>query len=465
MPNRSSASPAAPRIAARSVLDALARAALLAGLLAWTPAAGHAGLNGTEKSIVESVDRGVPAATKLLRRAVEINSGTMNIPGVRKVGFLFEPEFAKLGFKTHWVEGAAWGRAGHLMCERHSRPGALRVLLIGHLDTVFEPSSPFKGWKAVGDTAARGPGVTDMKGGNVVMLLALGALRDAGRLDDLDITVILTGDEEMPGKPFEVSRRRLLEAARRSEVAIGFEDGAGDPRTAVIARRGSTSWRLGVWSQPAHSSQVFQPGVGEGAIFTTARLLRAFRDSLAGEELLTINPGAIVGGTNVTWEGGESGGTAFGKNNVVAESTIVAGDLRATSEAQRARAKAMMSALAAGVGPNARATIEFDDGYPTLEPTEGNRWLLARFDDVSRDMGAGPVTAVSPRNAGAADISFTQGLTPMAIDGVGMMGAGGHTTAETADLRSMPLNAKRVAILIARLMNSPRPLGAERAGR
>lgn len=465
MPTHSSAPFAASRPAARPVLHALARAALFAGLLASTPAASFAGLNGTEKGIVDAVDRGVPAATKLLRRAVEINSGTMNIPGVRKVGFLFEPEFAKLGFKTHWVEGAAWGRAGHLMCERKSRPGALRVLLIGHLDTVFEPSSPFKGWKALGDTAARAPGVTDMKGGNVVMLLALTALRDAGRLDDLDVTVILTGDEELPGKPFELSRRRLLEAARRSEVAIGFEDGAGDPRTAVIARRGSTGWRLGVWSQPAHSSQVFQPGVGEGAIFTTARLLRAFRDSLAGEELLTINPGAIVGGTNVTWERGENSGTAFGKSNVVAESTIVAGDLRATSEAQRARAKTMMSALAAGVGPNARATIEFDDGYPTLEPTEGNRWLLARFDEVSRDMGAGPVTAVDPRNAGAADISFTQGLTPMAIDGVGMMGSGGHTAAETADLRSLPLNAKRVAILIARLMNSPRPLGPERAAR
>jgi glutamate carboxypeptidase len=396
----------------------LAVAALTAAWLAVAAArdaraARAATLDSHERRIVAAVDRGVPAALALLERAVSINSGTQNLEGVRAVGRLFKPEFEALGFQAHGVDGTAWGRAGHLVAERRGREGALRVLLIGHLDTVFESSSPFQAWEALGDTAARGPGSTDMKGGDVVMLLALAALKEAGRLEDLDVTVILTGDEENAGRPYELSRAELFDAARRADVVLGFEDGDGDPHTAVAARRGSSAWRLGVWARPAHSSQVFQPEVGEGAILTAARMLRAFRDSLAREDLLTFNPGAIIGGTEVAWNAGESRGSAFGKSNVVAESTFVSGDLRALSVAQRERAKNVMRAIVADTGPNARATIEFDDGYPPYAPEPGNLWLLEQFDAVSRDLGAGPVALANPRDAGAADISFTQGLAPM----------------------------------------------------
>jgi glutamate carboxypeptidase len=449
-----------PRTARRTriALAVVAAAVLLGAPLARDARAGSA-LDADERRIVAAVDRGVPAALALLERAVSVNSGTQNFAGVRETGRLFAPEFEKLGFRVRWVDGAAWGRAGHLVAERPGRAGALRVLLIGHLDTVFEASSPFQRWEAVGDTAARGPGATDMKGGDVVMLLALAALRDAGRLDALAVTVVLTGDEENAGLPHELSRAELLGAARRADVVLGFEDGDGDPRTAVAARRGSSAWQLGVWAKPAHSSQVFRDEVGEGAIFTAARLLRAFRDSLAGEDLLTLNPGAIVGGTEVTWSAAESRGTAFGKSNVVAESTFASGDLRTLTLAQRERAKRVMSAIAAAAGPHARATLSFDDGYPPYAPEPGNLWLLERFDAVSRDLGAGPVTLANPRDAGAADISFTQGLAPMGLDGLGLMGSGGHTTRETADLRTLPLNARRVAVLLSRLARAPRPLG------
>jgi glutamate carboxypeptidase len=453
----------APRRHTSRAARALGALALVATCTATCAAPLFAGsLNPTERRITAAVDRGVPASLALLRRAVEINSGTHNLAGVREVGRLFEPEFARLGFTVRWADGAAWGRAGHLVAERRGRAGAPRVLLIGHLDTVFELSSPFQTWEALGDTAAHAPGSTDMKGGDVVMLLALSALRQAGRLDALEVTVVLTGDEELAGQPYSLSRADLFTAARAADLAIGFEDGPGDPRMAVVARRGSSSWRLDVWAQPAHSSQIFRDGVGEGAIFTAARLLRAFRDSLAGEELLTFNPGAIVGGTDVTWLDGESRGTAFGKSNVIAESTVVVGDLRAISVAQRDRAKDVMRAIVALTGPESRATIAFDDGYPPLAPAPGNLWLLGRFDEASRDLGAGPVTAGDPRNAGAADVSFTQGLTPMAIDGVGLMGTGGHTVRETADLRTLPLNAKRVAVMLSRLAQAPRPFGKAR---
>src|SRR5437867_2826874 len=190
-------------------------------------------LDRTERRIVASVDRGTPAALALLERAVNVNSGTMNFEGVRGVGRMLEPEFAGLGFAPRWVDGAAWGRAGHLIATRPGVAGAPRVLLIGHLDTVFERDSPFQRFEPLTDSTARGPGVIDMKGGDVIILLALRSLAEAGVIDRLAFTVVLTGDEEKSGDPLALARRDLVEAADWADVAIGFEDGDGDPRHAV----------------------------------------------------------------------------------------------------------------------------------------------------------------------------------------------------------------------------------------
>ena len=337
--------------------------------------AAAAKLTPTERRIVAAVDRGTPAALDLLERAVNLNSGTMNFEGVRAVGRLFEPAFGDLGFKTRWVEGAAWGRAGHLIATRPGRGRGPRVLFIGHLDTVFERDSPFQRFERLTDSTARGPGVIDMKGGDVIMLLALSALEAAGILDRLAVTVVLTGDEEHAGEPLELARRDLVEAADWADVAIGFEDGDGDPRHAVIARRGASGWRLRTGGQPAHSSLVFREEIGSGAIYEAARILTAFHDSLSREPYLTVNPGVIMGGTTVTFDDQASRGTAFGKSNVIAESTTVAGDLRTLSIGQLERARATMRRIVSASPPHAGATIEFEDGYPPLAPDQGNQGL------------------------------------------------------------------------------------------
>ena len=414
-----------------------------------------AGLSATDRAVARFVDRGLPAARALLVRSVEINSGTMNLPGVRSVAALFAPEFTALGFDTTWIDGSAWGRAGHFVARRAARGAgaatARRVLLIGHLDTVFERDSPFQRFEALGDTAARGPGTIDMKGGDVIILLALSALRDAGLLDRLTVEVFLCGDEENSGSPLALARRDLFAAADRADVALGFEDGDGDPRHATVARRGASGWTLRTSGRPAHSSQIFREDIGRGAIYEMARILAAFHDSLSGETYLTVNPGAAVGGTTIGFDRETSRGTAFGKSNVIAESTLVAGDLRTLSPEQLERARATMRRIVAGSPPHVGAAIEFADGYPPLPPSEGNQRLLALYDAASRDLGFGPVTATDPARAGAADISFTAGRTPMALDALGLKGDGGHTVNETADLRTLPVQAKRAAVLLARL--------------
>jgi glutamate carboxypeptidase len=278
----------------------------------------------------------------------------------------------------------------------------------------------------------------------------------------MSITVVMHGDEEHPGEPLAEARRALVDAARGAVAAIGFEDGAGDPRTAITARRGAAFWTLRSTGTPAHSSQIFRDDVGPGAIFETARVLEAFRTRLAGQPYLTFNPGVALGGTAVTLDAPHNQGSAAGKTNVVSKDMVVQGDLRTLSPDQLATAKAAMREIVARPLPHTSSTIELEDGYPPMAPTDGNRRLLALYDAVSRDLGQGPVTAVDPSKAGAADISFVAGLVPMAIDGVGLSGRDDHTDKETADLRMLPALTKRAALLIFRL--SGRPSGQPSAG-
>jgi glutamate carboxypeptidase len=415
-----------------------------------SPAAhAQSALTPDEEAIVTFVDARNEEALKLLERVVNINSGTQNLAGVREVGKVFRAELDALGFKTTWVDGAAFKRAGHLVAEH---PGAgPKILLIGHLDTVFEADSPFQKFERISATAARGPGIIDMKGGDVIIIQALKALNAVGALKAMDVTVVMTGDEEDPGEPQSAAREALVVAAKGKDIAIGFEDGDMNPKTAIVARRGTTSWQLRVKGTPAHSSQIFRKDVGAGAIFEAARILNAFREKLAGEQYLTFNPGVVLAGTSAEFDAVQARGSAFGKTNVIAEHAIVSGDLRTLSPEQLERTKKTMQGIVAQSLPHTSATLTFDEGYPALAPTEGNSKLLALYDRASQDLGFGAVTAVNPMNAGAADVSFVAGHARMILDGVGLMGADDHTVKETADLTTLPSQTKRAAVLLYRL--------------
>ena len=409
----------------------------------------QAGAPAPERAIAAYVDAHNAEALALLERVVNINSGTQNFAGVREVGSIFMSSLERLGFKSRWVDGAPFQRAGHLVAE-HAGAGP-KILLIGHLDTVFERDSPFQKFQRVGESTATGPGIIDMKGGDVIILQALAALDAAGALKNMHVTVVMTGDEEDGGRPLAKSREALVAAAKGADVAIGFEDGPGDPRYAVTARRGTMDWQLRVKGTPAHSSQIFREEFGHGAIFEAARLLNAFREKMGGEEHLTFNPGVILGGTSVEYDGAQTRGTAFGKTNVIAEQTVVAGDLRTLSPAQLDHAMKTMQAIAAAPSPRTQATLTFGEGYPPLAPTDGNARLLAVYDRASRDLGFGPVVAVNPDKAGAADVSFVAGEAKMILDGVGLMGHDDHTPGETADLSTLPSQTTRAAITIYRV--------------
>jgi glutamate carboxypeptidase len=406
-------------------------------------------IDPVEAAIVSHVNKDHERSVALLREVVDINSGTMNFAGVRRVGSVFEREFKALGFSTRWVDGSGFNRAGHLVAT-HGKRGP-RLLLIGHLDTVFAEDSAFQKLQLLDAGSARGPGSTDMKGGDVIIIHALRALHDNGQLDKMSIRVVLMGDEENRGEPATLANKVLIDAGEWADIAIGFEDGDGNPKTAAISRRGSSGWQLKVTGKPAHSSQIFQPDVGAGAIFETARILDGFRQALSGVPNLTFNPGVITGGTDATLDEDSSRSTAFGKGNVIAQTVLLSGDLRAISPEQLASARRTMNTIVDAHLPHTNATLTFSDGYPPMAPTDGNARLLALYNAISLDLGFGEVSAINPRNAGAADISFIADKVDMAIDGIGLMGSGGHTVEEIADLNTLDSQTARAAILLYRL--------------
>jgi glutamate carboxypeptidase len=403
-----------------------------------------------ERSIVAAVDANNAAALTLLERVVNINSGTHNFSGVRAVGDVFRKAFDDLGFKTTWVDGAPFKRAGHLIAE-HPGPGP-KILLIGHLDTVFELDSPFQTFRRLDGNRASGPGIIDMKGGDVIIVSALGALRTAGVLGQMNVTVVMTGDEEDAGDPQALARRPLVDAAEGAHFALGFEDGPGDPKFAVTARRGTSSWKLEVKAKTGHSSQIFRPDIGYGANYELARILDGFRRKLAGEAHLTFNPSLVLGGTQAEVDDVLAKGAASGKTNVIAEHAVALGDLRTLSPDQLKRAREAMTAVV-NEAPLAQtqAALTFQDGYPALAPAPGNEALLVDYDKISQDLGVGRVAAVSPDRAGAADVSFISAQVPAIIDGIGLMGTDDHSPQETADLATLPSQTKRAALLLYRL--------------
>jgi len=410
-----------------------------------------AGLDANEERMVDWIDAHAEDAIALLAETVNISSGTMNPAGVREVGAVLRRELDDLGLETEWIElPPEMERSGHLFGRQLAGAGP-KFVLIGHLDTVFEADDAFAGFIRDGDVAT-GPGIDDMKSGNVVIVYALKALQEIGLLADIPVVVAYTGDEEKPGKPLAVTRAPLVDAGMWADIALGFESAVhyDDMDWGTIARRSSSEWLLEVEGVQAHSSGIFSDDVGAGAIFEAARILNAFYDDIRGDEYLTFNAGTIQGGTDVTFDPEQSRGTTFGKTNVVPRTVVVQGGMRTISEEQTERTRAAMVEIVAANLANTSATIEFSEGYPPMFPTDGNRRLLQALSTINEALGRGPMAELNPLQRGAADISFVAPYTD-ALAGLGALGKGGHTPNEQLDLTSLPLAIKRAAILIYRL--------------
>lgn len=417
-------------------------------------------LSAPEQKIVQTVDAENAESIELLQRLVDVNSGTLNSAGVRKIYDMLAPRFHALGFTVRWVPMDEAHRAGHLIAE-HPAPTGKRILLIGHLDTVFEPTSPFQKWERKGDTAV-GPGSSDMKGGDVIILSALQAMQAAGVLKSASITVVMTGDEERPGEPVSIARRDLVEMAKQSDVALDFESGSqrGGVEYGSTSRRSSLIWNLKATGVTAHSAGIFGPSVGYGAIYEITRCIDEFREQLP-EKYLTFNVAYIVGGTTATLDASQTAGEFTGKSNVIPPVAYASGDIRTVSDEQTERVEVKMKQIVSEHLAKTDATIDFQEGYPPMAPTAGNRGLLGLLNLVNADAGFPHMEELDASERGAGDISFIAKYDD-SLAGMGAIGGNGHREGEYIDLSHQPTQTKRAALLIYRLSEMDR--GASLAG-
>lgn len=437
---------------AATLRTAAAGFVLAAGLMS---AAAAAPTDPAERKMVATISAEHDRNVALLEKMVRVNSGTMNLKGVEEVGRIVRAELEPLGFAVRWVPMAEVGRAGHIVATHKGDGRGKRILLIGHLDTVFELDSPFQGWSRKGDIV-EGPGVNDMKGGDVIMIAALRAMQAAGTLKNADITVVMTGDEEKPGTPLSIDRADLIAAGKASDVALEFEGLARDGGRDIgsIARRSSNSWTLKARAKSGHSSGVCMPAVGCGAVYELVRILDEFRRELA-EPNLTYNVGVLAGGTSAGVNAAETGASATGKSNVIAAEAVAVGDIRTLSNEQEERVRAKMRAIVARHLPNTDAELTFaETGYPAMAPTEGNKALLAKLNGVNKTLGLPEMPQGDPAKRGAGDIAFVAFIDGLV--GLGMAGEGSHAPGETADLKSLDVQAARAALLMHRLSKEPR---------
>jgi glutamate carboxypeptidase len=418
-------------------------------LILSAPAAAE--LSRPEQAMVRTVEAEQARTLAMLARWVDQNSGSRNIAGNVAVGRMLRAELEPLGFKVEWVDMGAVGRAGHLIARKRGRASAKRLLLIGHLDTVFEPDSPFQRWRQDGEWG-HGPGSVDNKGGMAVMIAALRAMNAAGTLRNANITVFLTGDEEDSGNPLSIARRELIAEGKRADAALDFENLATENGADMgsIARRSAGAWTLKVTAGSGHSAGALMPGVSAGAAYELARIIEAFRRELP-EPSLTYNVGLAVAGTTASLDKSEIEGRASGKTNIIAAEAVARGDLRTISAEQTQRVRDKMRAIVARSLTGAKAEIVFEeDFYPPMAPTAGARALLARLNLVNRDLGLAAMAELDPAKRGAGDIGFVAADVDGLV-GLGAAGEGSHSDRERVHIPSIARQAKRAAILMSRL--------------
>lgn len=421
-------------------------AALLCGLIMCPFATAQ--LDATESNMVRFIDDHRLQQIQLLEQLVNINSGTTNTHGVKQVGNLLIPQFEALGFQVKWHDlPPNMQHAGSVVATLAGKTGK-RILLIAHLDTVFPRDSAFQHFALSADKKhATGPGVIDNKGGIVTLLFALKALHNVGELKNANITVVLTGDEELAEKPTNISRKALIDAAKDRDIALGFEFSLS-PDELVVGRRGLSEWFLTSTGKSQHSSTIFQSTVGFGAIFELSRVLNAIRSELSQTPGLTINPGLLLGGQKVSEDRKEEVGIVNGKKTVIAAQGLVHGDMRFLTEAQRDNAEKMMVNIAHYSLSGTQSTFTFHHFMPVMMATEANQQLLSKLSAISKKLGGPTLQASPPETRGGADISYIARDVPANLDSLGPWGEGAHSQKETLNLDSLLIVTRRTALFI-----------------
>ena len=398
-------------------------------------------INAEEQEMVSWLDEREEEMLGLLERITNMNSGSLNSAGVDAVTAVFDGELRELGFSTSRLPGEliempscpgsdySVDLTDHLLARR---PGSgSRLLLMGHIDTVFPPDSPFQTFRREGDTIY-GPGVADMKGGLVVMLYALKALAAADALDEAALTVLLNSDEEMGSLS---SRRYIEEEALDHDWGLVYESSGID--TMTRQRKGIGQARLVVNGRAAHAGGAHEQGLS--AIKELAYKIVQIENMTDYESGVTVNVGVVNGGE---------------ARNTISPCAEALMDLRYPQPEQGVAAVERWQEIFDRV-----YSYAVDGGVITTEsyinlhrppkiPTPESDWLLEKTIAIGRLLGQDIGITDS---GGGTDGSLSQAVGLPTLDSLGIAGTGAHSNREEARASSLAERAALSAILIRRL--------------
>jgi len=372
-----------------------------------------------------------PAMADRLVRWANQNSGSLNAEGLSAMQDLVRDAFSVLPGRMEVIELPTDSPAGSCGILRIvNRPEApIQILLNGHLDTVFGPDSPFQECLVLDSERIRGPGISDMKGGLVVMLAALRAFESCPWRDRIGWEVMITPDEEL-GSPH--STPFLQAAARRHHIAMIFESSLPDGQL-IRARMGVGAYRFMVRGRSAHVGRNFE--AGRNAIDALAGILLKASDLNRSMEGVIVNVGRVEGG---------------GPINVVPDRAVADLNVRVWRKEQMADLEARLRACGSAIGERDGYEVEFSGGF-SCGPKEVNpevEALFGAFCDCGRSIGL----SFGWRDTGGGsdgNILAMEGLPN--IDSLGVRGEFIHSDREYILVDSLVERASLSALFLMRL--------------
>lgn len=362
--------------------------------------------------------------TATLRRYVECESPSQTPAALEAMAALVAADFAELGGKVKLHKSKTYGPALEIAFRGARRKP--RLLLLGHMDTVYPLGTLARmPWTDKGGKLA-GPGTFDMKAGIVQALFALRALRQRGELP-CNLTLLLVPDEEI-GSPF--SQPITERTAKKADAVLVIEPAAGEDGACKTSRKGVARYTLRVHGIAAHSGLDFARGAS--AIVEAAHQVLELSALSHAKEGLTVNAGVIAGGT---------------RPNVVAGLAEATFDVRFNKASQAARVERAMRKVKP---KDKRCTLEVTGGVERgcFERTAATARLYKVAARVARDLGF-PLGEAAV--GGASDGNLTSSMGIPTLDGLGGVGDGAHAPHEFVFAHELPRRAAVLAGLIAEL--------------
>jgi glutamate carboxypeptidase len=407
----------------------------LTGVLAGLMIAGAASSAspGKDAKLWAAAEAAREAQLQLLQQVVDIDSGTGDAEGGRKVAEVLIPRLKALGMSVETVPAEAEGLPDNVVA-RLSGTGKGRILMIGHLDTVFGPGTVAKRPFRMDAEKAYGPGVGDEKGGVVEGITALQLLHDAGFKDFKTITLLIETSEERGSPGTQKLIARLLKDA---DVELNLEP--GDPPDAVtVWRKGSTTFHIDVKGRAAHAGVA--PQDGRNAALELIHQIQADDVFPKSGDGLTANLTVMSAGT---------------RNNIIPEEAHAQINVRVRERKQVEDVQAVLEKNAAATAiPDTHVTISREGAYPPLASNPATDALAVRAQAIYAGLGLKLATG---GNGGASESALAADAGVPALDGLGPVGGGFHSDAEYVELKTVTPRLYLLTKLIQDLGRNPPP--------